>query len=436
MATSAADSESQVPHEVTDRVAGQVTDTPVRSTSAGPASALAVPSYRALWMNSLTFYMVVNALRFVYGWVVLDGLGLDEKWQGGVVFILGLPLLVLLMPAGVWADRVDPKKMLIATQLALCAVMIGTAVGVGDGAGSLTLIIVSALLAGIVTSIGSPVRSSLIPALLKGEALYGGIALNAIALTLSLVLGAVTARAFGNWFGFDGAFWWLAALTALGVLALFGLKSPGPATSGDKATLKQAVGAGLGFVWREPGIRALFVLLAVSGLMMTPIMFVSLQAYIKSDLDRTAADAAPMLALMGVGIAISSVFIMRRGSMEAKSVKFMRAMFGGTTLMFLMGQTTAYWQVLVLATFMGMCGGFFINMNQGLIQSNTPPEMMGRVMGLYALVSAGLTPFGALGMGFLGNQIGNGPAISIVSGTAFTIVLAMYVRGEAIRQIS
>lgn len=401
-----------------------------------PKNALAVPSFRALWFNSVTFYLVANALRFVYGWVVLDGLNKSEEWQGAAIFVLGLPTLFLMLPAGVWADRIDPKRMLVGSQIALLVVMAGTAIGMGDGAGSLGLILVSALFAGVVTAIGSPVRSSLIPALLKGDLLYSGIALNAIALTLSLVLGAVSARAFGDWFGFDGAFWWLAALTAVGTLALTRLVSPGPATTGSKATLTEAVGEGMRFVWGERGIRSLFLLLAVSGLVMSPIMFVTLQAYIKEELGRSAGDAAPMLALMGIGIAGSSVFIMRKGSVEQKSVKFMRAMLGGTTAMFLMGRTTAYWQVLALAVLLGACGGFFINMNQGLIQSNTPPEMMGRVMGLYAMVSVGLTPFGALGLGFLGAAIGVGRAISLASVIAFSVVMLVYLRDKEIRLIS
>ena len=208
--------------------------------SAVPTNALAVPPFRSLWLNSVTFYLVVNALRFVYGWVVLDGLNKSESVQGLVVFVLGIPLLFLLLPAGVWADRLDPKKMLITTQVALLVVMAVTAIVMGDGAGSLSLILVSALFAGIVTSLGTPVRSSLIPALLKGDLLYSGIALNAIALTLSLVLGAVTARAFGDWFGFDGAFWWLVALTGIGTLALLPMKSPGVAATGDKMTLREA----------------------------------------------------------------------------------------------------------------------------------------------------------------------------------------------------
>jgi len=138
---------------------------------------------------------------------------------------------------------------------------------------------------------------------------------------------------------------------------------------------------------------------------------------------------------MGVGIALSSVFIMRRGNMAGKSQKFMFAMLGGTGSMTLMGFATAYWQVLVLAVLLGICGGFFINMNQGLIQSNTPPEMMGRVMGLFALVSAGLTPFGALAYGFLGDAIGTGRTISIVAALAFSIVLYVTLFDKDIRTI-
>ena len=52
--------------------------------------------------------------------------------------------------------------------------------------------------------------------------------------------------------------------------------------------------------------------------------------------------------------------------------------------------------MLVLAFLMGLAGGFFINMNQGLVQANTPQALMGRVMGLYTLVTVGLMPFGAL----------------------------------------
>jgi len=225
-------------------------------------------------------------------------------------------------------------------------------------------------------------------------------------------------------------------LLGLGILALATMASPGPANRNDKATLRESVSEGVAFVRNERGILTLFWLLAISGGLMSPAMFVTAQAHIKEELGRTAADAAPLFALMGLGIMVSSIAIMRQGSMKNKAVLFMRAMLCGTTTVGLMGLTTAFWQILALGFFMGLCGGFFINMNQGLIQGNTPKEVMGRVMGLYALVQAGLLPFGALLLGVLADSIGTRITMVGAGAVAFAMVLATYVRAEAIRQIN
>lgn len=410
--------------------------------TAGPTNALGVPNFRYLWLNNVTFFLVFNALRFVYGWVVLDGLNADGQldnaafWQSFVIFMLGVPSFFLLLPSGVLADRLDPKIMLVATQASLLVVMIGTGLAIGSGVGSLTLLVVSALFAGAAGSMGGPVRSALIPLVLPQRLLYSGIALNAIAMTLSLVFGAITARLFGNLFGFDGAFWYMTVLLVLGLVAVMQLRSPGPATTGDKTTMRQAMGEGIKFVWNERGIRVLFILLAVSGAIMTPIMFVTILAHLKNELERDAGDGAFVILAMGLGLLTTSAIIMRKGDMANKSVLFMRAMVGGCTCQILIGQSTAFWQVLVLSLLMGMCGGFFITMNQGLIQGNTPPDKMGRVMGLYALVQAGFTPLGALVLGIFASLIGTGLTISLAAAIGLAIVVLIYATNKEIRQIN
>jgi hypothetical protein len=84
---------------------------------------------------------------------------------------------------------------------------------------------------------------------------------------------------------------------------------------------------------------------------------------------------------------------------------------------------------------MGLAGGFFINMNQGLVQANTPQALMGRVMGLYTLVSIGLMPFGALAIGILAERIGTGNAISLAAAIGFAVVMTTYVRNTELRRI-
>jgi hypothetical protein len=60
-------------------------------TAVRPANPLSVPAFRNLWFNNVAFFLVMNAQRFVFGWLVLDGLLRSESIQGLVVFTLGLP---------------------------------------------------------------------------------------------------------------------------------------------------------------------------------------------------------------------------------------------------------------------------------------------------------------------------------------------------------
>lgn len=411
-------------------------------TETGPAKKvrspgpLSVPAFRLLWLNQITFFFAANALRFVYGWVALDGLNADESIQGLLVFALGVPSIFIVLPAGVWADRVNRRNLLIGTQLAMGVVMFGTALVLGTGAGSIPILIISAVLAGAASALGSPVRQSLVPELLPKDLLLGGIALGALAMTASLIGGAVTAQFVGDRFGFDGAFWYLMGLVVVGAVLALPMKVPAAqAIDSSRPGMRDAVRDGVRFVWQHRALRSLFMLLAISGLIMTPLMFVTVQAFVKEELGRDAGDAAPLMALMGVGLAITSLYVMKRGDMPNKGIVFMRAMLGGTSALFLMGRATAYWQLMVLSVLMGMCGGFFINMNQGLIQANTPQNMMGRTMGLFTLVNAGFTPIGALILGVIAAQVGVGLTLSAAAAVGFAIVAFTYTRATELREL-
>lgn len=403
-----------------------------------PANALGVRSFRYLWLNNITFAMVMNAIRFVYGWVVLDGLGKGESAQGLVVFLLGIPTLVLVLPAGVWADRLDRRRMLLGTQLTAAAGLLITAGFLSQGRLSMGLMVVSAVAIGSVMAVGSPVRSSLIPELLPPSLLYGGIALNALAMTGSMVLGAVIAQLVGDAFGFDGVFVYLGGLLIVGAVAVQRIQAPPPRSrEGRRAvTMRAAVGEGLRFVAAEPALRTLFGMLALAGGVMNALMFVTIQAFVKEDLGRDAGDAAPIYALIGVGLAVSSFVVMRKGNMERKGTVFMRSMVVGSALMASMGQVNAYWQLAVLAVLMGLTGGFFINMNQGLIQANTPRELMGRVMSLYTFVQNALTPIGGLLLGLLASQIGPGNTMTLVAPIGFLFVLFVYLTADDLKRLS
>lgn len=411
---------------------------PVTSTQTRgerPANALSTRPFRFLWFTNIAFFLVVNAERFVFGWLVLDGLDLGEGQQGLVVFALGLPSALLVLQAGVWADRWDRRRMLLATQIAGGVVMAGTAIMVGLGQIGFGWILVAALVSGSAAAIGSPVRSSLIPALVPREQLFGAIAINAIAMTLSLIAGPVIAKLVGDQFGFAGAFWFQAMLMFVGVLFLMRVDVPPHEFVPQRRSVVAETKDAVRHVLDDTALKTLFGLLLLASLTVNPAVMVTMQAHVKGELGRTAGAAALPLGLLGVGMALSSVVIMRKGDMARKGALFQRAMISGGAMTVLIGLSNSYVQVLVLSFVVGLGGGFFINMNQGLIQANTPQPMMGRVMGLFTLVAAGVMPVGALLLGALATAIGSGNAISVAGAVALGISATVYVRNAELRDL-
>lgn len=419
---------------------------PDSSVHQRPANALNVPAFRLLWANNVFYFLVMNAQRFVIGWFVLDGLDGNEQDQALAVFAFGIPSIFIVLHAGVWADRHDRRRLLIGSQVASLIAMAAFAALLEIDELTFKWVLLLAVAAGVAAAIGQPVRSALVPALVPRVQLFSAIAVTALAMTMSMILGPVVSEAVGAAFGFAAAFWFLAGLLAVGVVFLVPLRVPehqaedptdasSTISSGRDSVLRQTAEA-FRHVLADSSLKKLFLLLTVAGLTVNPAVMVTLQAFVKEELGKDAGDAAPLLALMGVGIAISSVIVMRKGDMANKGAAFQRALMTGSTLTFLMGRVTEYWMLLPLVTIMGLAGGFYINMNQGLIQANTPQRLMGRVMALFTLIQVGLLPVGSLMIGVISSFIGIGNTISLVATVCLITGIVVYTTDADFKKLS
>jgi len=404
------------------------------SSDEEPKNALSVPDYRRLWINNLVYMFVSNAQRFAVGWLVLDGLGGDETSQGLAVFMLGIPVAFIVMQAGVLADRVDGRVLLFRSQIGLLLVVLATLVLLGMDRLTYGWVLVLSVFSGVAQAFGQPVRQALIPLLVPDRLLMNAVALNALAMTTSMILSAPLVKITGDLFGFEGvyALQLFMLVAALGVLRR--LQTPKVQESNKRRLLQEAASA-LRHVAGDIRLRVLFLLLAMAAVSVNAAVMVTMQAKVKEELLRDSGDMAYLLGVMAVGISITSVIVMRKGDMKRKGGKFQRAMMCGSTLVICMGQTSSFLLLLALFFLMGLAGGFFITMNQGLIQSATPKEIMGRVMGLYLLVQFGLMPLGALGLGWAASSIGPGNVVSICGVISLLVVTWTHLGFPAIRNL-
>ena len=200
------------------------------------------------------------------GWLVyrLEGRPLD---LAKVAFAGYLPILCLAPFAGVVADRLPRRPVLLVTQslLGLLALVLG--VLVWSGAVTVPLVVLFAGGVGLVSALDVPTRQSFLVEMASPEDLPNAIALNSSIFNGARLVGPALAGALVAALGEAPCFLlnaasYVAVLVALARMRLPPSQRPRPA---------QALGAGflsgLRYVWGAPALRNLLLLLGVvSGL--------------------------------------------------------------------------------------------------------------------------------------------------------------------------
>jgi MFS family permease len=408
-----------------------VDDAPAR------AGSLAGTGFWYLWVTAVSFALITSADRFTFIWLVDDTLGSPSWASGLIVFALGAPVCVLVLTAGALTDRLDRRKMLLTTQGAGLVVVALGAVLVWADVMTLPVAVIIAIAFGTVAAFAMPVRSSLVPVLVGRERVMQAVVLMTIGANVAMIAGPLLVGGVIDGFGVGWAFAVQALCFALGFLAATRIEVPPHPPVAERRRLRAEVGEAVSFVWRHEVLRPLFGLLCVGGGLMGGGAFTLLPQIARDEFGRSAAEAARLFALMGLGMIITSLVLMRvRSRLRRRGLVFMSFMVLGCSNQVVQGQVSTFFALEVLLLVWGLTGGFYMNLNQSLIQELTPADRMGRVMALNSLVQAGLLPLGGLVAGLLATAIGAPATLSLFGLAGLLCVLTALVRAHALRAIS
>jgi predicted MFS family arabinose efflux permease len=211
--------------------------------------------------------------------------------------------------------------------------------------------------------------------------------------------------------GIQGAFWLQAALYVIGFFVLIPLKVPSLPVM-PRRRLRDEIFEGVKFINNNESVRSLFVLLSSSTIFMMAPWIVLGPQIAREQAGATGSQTTAMFALLGVGQFITSMAIMRfNHKMIQKGLWFMCGLVWGSSVQFLLGQSNSIATMSIFLFMWGLGGGFYMNLNQTLIQNNTPAEVMGRVMAIHSLLMSGLAPAGALFVGVIARRIDSAPLV-------------------------
>lgn len=383
---------------------------------------LRIPAFRLLWTNSFLFVLVQSTQRFAFVWLALD-LGARSDISGVILFVMGIPALLISLPVGVMSDRMNRRTLLMGSQLGALAITIAIATMVTTGHITTSWAIAGSFIAGIFIALGSPVRTAMIPTVVPKDKLVGAIAVSTIGSNIGLIIGPATAGPVIKVWGIQGAFWLQAVLYVIGFLVLLPLKIPAVPVM-PRRKMKDEIFEGVKFINRTESVRSLYVLLSSSTLFMMAPWIVLGPQIAREQAGATGSQTTAMFALLGVGQFITSMAIMRfNHKMIRKGLWFMCGLVWGSSVQILLGQSNSIAMMSIFLFMWGLGGGFYMNLNQTLIQNNTPQEVMGRVMAIHSLLMSGLAPAGALLVGVVARRIDSAPLV--FSGCGFLMLLSV-----------
>jgi MFS family permease len=185
----------------------------------------------------------------------------DSPLQIGLLGLArAVPQMILLLFAGLLADAMNRRKLMICTQSGLCCVSTTLAILSFAGYASPHMLYVATIFLALFTSLEQPSRQSLIPSLIPREHLTQALALQGTQRYVPVIAGPSIAGVVLALFG-PAACYAVDALSWIAMLsALFLLRTPIAEGGGWKSVSLSSLREGLGFVWGHGVIFPLMLL--------------------------------------------------------------------------------------------------------------------------------------------------------------------------------
>ncbi len=384
-----------------------------RQTTPSLLAVLRHRPFSLFWVGNLISGVGIWMQNLTQGWLVLE-LSNSSFYLGLLGFASLIPTLILSLLGGVLADRIDRRRLLLATQTSLMLIALILAVLTWLGLISPWLIIWLALLSGIVVAMNSPAYQAVVPDLVPPEELTQAIALNSIQFNIARIAGHASAGAAVAMIGVAGCFL-LNGLTYLVMIAVLSfITFSSRHIERDPVNLRSRFNEGIAHVIGSPDSRNLILLSASISLFGLPYFFF-LPAFARDILEAGPQGLGLLTAAVSTGALVGGLLIpymaIRFGKhriVEVCAVGFWCSLIGFSLSRF-------YVLSCVLLIMLGIMLAITLSTSNNLLQEQTPPEKRGRTMSFQSLAVNGLAPVGAFLFGLLSESISAPSSLLIFS---------------------
>jgi predicted MFS family arabinose efflux permease len=375
------------------------------------------PDFRVMWLGACTSSIGTWMQMLAQSWLVYQ-LSNSSLYLGLDAFFGQIPIFLLSLFGGVFADRHSRRNLLLASQAIQLTSAFVLAALVGTHVVQVWHIWCLSFTVGVAQAFGGPAYSALIPTLVEKEDLQNAIALNSIQFNLARVVGPALG---GIALVKLGAMWCflLNGVSFLAVIAsLLSIKPRFvPVRTGESVITSMR--QGIHFLLKREGMTSLVAIAFFATLLSYPLItFLPVMA-------RDVFHGGPntftlFLCLSGAGSITGALMVAGSSKQAGLARRSLVVMFilGIFIAAFGFSRNLSISSLLVFASGAALMVVFALN--SSLVQLYVSDDMRGRVMSVYNVAFRGGMPLGSLLSGLLIKQAS---APAIMSGNGILVVL-------------
>ena len=394
------------------------------TASPGVWSVFTVPNYRR--------FVAGQSISLVGSWTETIAIALlvlsvthSSITLGLVVATRYLPVLLLTPYAGLIVDRHDKRRLLMLTSTVLGLTTMAVGAAVLGHVIAIWQVFLSAMIFGVMTSLDNPARMALIPELVGTALIRQAITTNSVLANVGRALGPVAAAVLVARYGLGWCFVFNAASFALVVIALVTLDAR---TLNPTVPVRRSGGQlrdGLAVALRNRDIAGPLSMMVFVGTL-TYEFETSLPIFAEQTLHGGATTYSALTTAFGVGSVAAGLALIRWPQTGLPRMLTAAAGFGVAMLLLVVSPSRD--TAVAAAALVGVASIAFLTTGNGTIQIAAPPEMRGRVTGLWTTAFVGSTPLGAVIIGVVAREFGGRGALAVgVIGCVAALVAGLLV---------
>jgi MFS family permease len=382
-------------------------------------------NYRILFPANTVSNIGSWAQRIAQDWLVLELTNNSGTYLGLVTAVQFAPVLFFSLHGGVLADRVDKRKLLIATNLIGCAASIGLGLLVITDVVQLWHVFALAAVLGISTAIDAPVRVAFVSELVGPTDLPNAVSLNSANFNGGRLIGPAVSGFLIAAFGTGPSFLINGASYFFVIFALLKLNRKAFFHQNEPKSLGN-IREGIAYAKARPDIYVVLIMVfSVATFGLNFQIFNALMATQEFGLGPAS------FGLMGTFVAIGS-FAGAIGTARLERFRSTRFIIIGGMLfsisLIILSILPNFTTYMLWLPICGVSALTTMVSANSIVQTSTDVAIRGRVMGIYLLIFLGGTPFGSPLIGLATEYIGIRPTIALCGALSLSASLFVWIK--------